>query len=553
MTYFVWEPNSSGIVAACAAAKRGTDAILAGAGSVLGAMWAAGLGQTDRESTFKLLSTTSLRWGILIQFTREFAVRAGVEVNPNKEPPEVLFPTMEVVLAVFQDELAKYAEAKVVNGKRTGKITVVKNAPLQAVTKNRKGDTIMSVTCGGKTFECQNYTDCSDEGDLARLAGATMRIGRESSALVGEPTNGVRPVTANTALAYDPATGERWPDLDARPYQNIGDADARTMAFNQRIIVTDDANRIPWASHINNPTFAAFYKPSDYDNEFRIALEKLYGVIPGSISNAPLRPPGTYAQFDMNNGGLLQIGSNWIGKWLDWPYMTFAEREAYKNKYTLRTIGLFYDICTNPRWLTIPRTKKYDENGVLISDTQIVEVTKQWGLVPGLFPDSIIPGMSPAMYVRESFRIVGQEDMIWDDCVAPEQDIAEPITAYGYPHADAHWVMRVANDDGNVAFEGGSGLDNRQEIVATFMKWGAVKARVGEARNLTVVRCISGTKMGWITVRLEMCWMKIANAVGIAASVANDNDCFTGDLDYQTQLKPALLAEGAIISLPRAA
>ncbi|KQO43036.1 hypothetical protein ASF08_10695 [Methylobacterium sp. Leaf85] len=517
-------------------------------------MWASGLTQTDRESTFAASpSGVSLRWGFLRGFTESLADYAGLNPDPTKAKNELLLATTAAVINVFQAKLDLYKTRKTVAGKTTGKITVVLNAPLEAVTKNRKGDLIISVKCGGVTYPAQNFTDCSDEGDLARAAGVSMRIGRESVSLVGEPTNGVRPVSGTPTPAYDPATGERWPDLDPRPYQNRGDADGRTMAFNMRISVTDHADRWLWSKALTIPAMAAYYKASDYDNEFRICLDKVYGTIPGSISNSPMRPIGTYPEYDMNNGGLLLIGSNWIGRWLDWPYMTFAERQAYKDKYILRTVGLFYDIVANPRWLTIPRVKKYDDKGVLISDTQIVEETIKYGLIPGLFPDSIVPGMSPHMYVRESFRIVGQADQIWDDSVAPEQDIDEPITAYGYPHADAHWVLRAANDDGGVMFEGGAGLDNGQTIVATFMKWGAVKAREGEARNLTVARCISGTKMGWITVRLEMCWMKIAQACAIAASVANDNELYTGDLDYQKHLKPALLAEGAIISLPRAA
>lgn len=567
--------SSSAMTCAYCTALGGEDAIILNPTHRLWFEWGSGLLQTDRTSTFKN-SGDNLRTGSLKEMCYRFAKIAQPQLTAPSD--KYVLVTNETVHTVFNGMMADYATRKV--GK--GVITIVNNAPLEAVNVDPTNNAILSVKCGGVTYEGLNFHDATDELDLAALHGKIMlKIGRESSASSGDITGGVRPIGngATTARATKPGTGRRLKFVNPRSSKKPGDADQKVMAYNQRLIVTNHANRIKLADLV-----VPNYDPSNYDKDYLIAKDQGYGKEPGSISDAPMDPVGAIPQYDWNNGNLLKIGTNWIGQFLNWFQMTPYERIRYLGEYTIHKAGLLKAICSDPRWAALPPLITKDSNGNITGTFQIAEETAKWGLVPNVFvepswqpetdvavgtvwangsqlylcvkagktataavggptaqgtsildgaagtsgtPETgarwrflryYVPGMSPHMYVREGRRLMGRRDVQYDDATAPEKNVAEAVFAYGYPHADAHWADCFVNTDGTIAFEGGSGLAGGQELVATLMPWGALLPPYKQCPNLTVSRGTAGTRQGWLPYRLELCYLLGGDITGRAAA-----------------------------------
>jgi hypothetical protein len=350
MSIVIYGGNMSGIVAAVEAGRRGVLVTLIEPTNFLGTMWATGLGQTDRET-----GNVSMRWGIL----SEIETKAGT--NAGTGP--LLFPTMDNINSIITSLLSGVSSF----------VTVVKNKPLESVNKTVRADgqaVINSIVCGGTTYAGTNFIDATDEGDLAAMAGCLMRVGRESVAVTGEPTSGVRPPNLETPKAYNPATGERLNRIYPAPVQKPGDSDWRTMAYNMRVIVTNHASRINWADI--NLGFTP--NPEDYRQDLELAVSNNLIKIPGSIGRVEdglLPIVGGVKTSDMNNGGLLPIGTNEVGFFHDWLNWNWAQRNAKVIEYAQYKLGLFKVICTDAEWLS--------RRPALVADTKL------WGLVPGLF------------------------------------------------------------------------------------------------------------------------------------------------------------------------
>ncbi|MCJ2132443.1 FAD-dependent oxidoreductase [Methylobacterium sp. E-045] len=537
--------------------------------------WGSGLLQTDRMNTFKN-SSGHLRTGALLETCYRLSKFARPDISPPSD--KILLVTNETIHTVFEGMMADFSTRKV--GK--GVITIINNAPLEAVTVDPVSNAILSVTCGGVEYPGLNFHDATDELDLAALQGKVMlKIGRESAASTGDITSGVRPASKTKARATKLGTGRRLKGVNPRSSKKVGDADHKVMAYNQRLISTNHANRIKFADLI-----VPNYDPSNYDKDYEIAKSENYGKEPGSISNAPMDPVGTIPQYDWNNGNLLKIGTNWIGQFLDWFQMTPYERIRYLGEYTIHKAGLLKAICTDPRWAALPPLVEKDANGNVTGTFQIAEETAKWGLVPNIFVETewqpetdvtlgtvrawksqlylctkagktataavggptaqgtsildgaagtstapetgarwrflryYVAGMSPHMYVREGRRAVAEADQQYDDVTAPEKNVEDPVFAYGYPHADGHWADCFADTDGTISMEGGSGLAGGQELVAALMKWRSLKAPYAQCPNLTFSRGTAGTRQGWLPYRLEMCFMLGGDVCGRAAAVS---------------------------------
>ncbi|MCJ2127339.1 FAD-dependent oxidoreductase [Methylobacterium sp. E-045] len=505
MAAFAWSLSTSACVFAIRHAEMGVDVNLCGAWAYPGEMAATGLGQTDRE----IISASKNYWG----FQKEFFAGG-------------IFPSMQKSDALLRSWLNRYPARTIVDGKPKGKITWMPSAELTGVKMN--GNVLEQVTAGGTTYDCWNAFDGSDENDLAKAIGLPMALGRESRNLTGEKAAGLRvPQLQSGTSAIDPVTGNRLPWLKPRPRNsNPGDGDSSTMAFNTRTIITDDPNRIQFADQV-----VPGYNPSNYDREFYLANIKQYKTIPGAFDDI-LQPVFTYNTYDMNSAGIL-FGNNSQGDMFDWHNSTFAERKLMWQDYVCRKAGLFKAICSDPRWAAaLP---------------EMVADTKRYGMVPNLWQDSIVPGWPPMMYIRESFRLRAQETIREQDVYFPATTVAEPIATYAY-HMDRHPAGVWASANGFVASEGTEDLEQGEET-GLLMPWGACKPPIGRCKNVSVGRGIGGTSLGRVKMRIEISQMKIADSLAIIAATSEKLGLRSSELDYQTQVKPALLAQGAVIAL----
>lgn len=525
--YVVWAATPAGILAAVDAARQGVKVTLLEPSSKIGGVLTRGaLCQTDNEAEPKVNpGSNNSRWGLSKEVTDYWQSQAP-------EEPAKIKPTQKVAQDKFNSMIANEPN-----------ITLVTGVDIQTPIRDGvTGRCTGFVTTIG-TILGDNWQDASYEGDMAYKLGCMMSMGRENALAVNEITAGMRPPTKDLSplpgqgpIGIDPLTGQRRKGIDPRPNQLPGMADRRLMAFMTRTFMTRDIDGIKFATLNVNPD------PELYRADLEVLVANKATEMPASpgeplLPAAKIRPTDDHAisYVDVNNGGLGPAGLNLINGWNEWPNAAWAQRFAMRDVYLIYKAGFLKTICTNAEWAArLP---------------ELVADTKSWGLVPGLFTDSIIPGMSEAIYVRRMRRLVGQAELLMPSWMAPEKNnVAEPVTMFGYPNIDAHWYQRYIASAGRVLLEGGGGLNpTGTQAVSTLLPFGALKARLSDCRNLMVSCVGSGTMLGSINDRIELSWMRFGNVGGCAGGLAQLAGIDTGDLPYST-LRPALLARGSRLS-----
>ncbi|MEA3207052.1 MAG: hypothetical protein QOE70_109 [Chthoniobacter sp.] len=348
----------------------------------------------------------------------------------------------------------------------------------------REGALLKTVTFremdGAKTVRvaAQVFADCSYEGDLAAVAKAPYRVGREARSEFNEPHAGVifmQPV--KTALTPEIArAAELHAKLNLRKFagiQNIktpdstGEADGNVQAFNYRTILSSDpANRLP------------VEKPDDYDPE---ALRKL--------EHSSIVEPIPNQKRGWNRPQL--VGQQTAYVEADWP----ARRKVMDANWQA-TMALLYFLQNDPS-VEAARQKSWLE----------------FGLAKDEFADH---GHRPyEFYVREARRIVGRYVFTQHDAMLAPGLPRAPM------HADSIGVTEWYFDSHactprhvpGCLEEGKMMLD-----VETFpgqVPYGTLLPQGLD--NLLVPVCLSATHVAWGTVRLEPTWMNISEAAAFAA------------------------------------
>lgn len=673
-TGLVWGTNFSGFCGAVQLAQEGPNVTWAGPSLIPGEMWGSGLFQTDREDTLMIRPNDHVRWGVL----RDMEVRFGTYAGGGP----LLFPTKEAFFSCLFDVLKLYSTRGTFAGETVehGQITLMMGVDLDAVNVEKVYDATIkdylypcrSVVLSGTTYPFDAYMDATDELDLARKLKCKMTMGREGKAQSGEPTAGVRSPTVQGRMSLDPITGKQQAPLghSATTGQRrkgvfppralaLGDPDTQPMSYCERVLVTTHPNRVNWAD------LPITVNPADYDVDYEIAKGQNLGDIPGSISNAPMRPEGTFPQLDMNNGGGGRIGMNFIGGFNEWFNATWIKRQEMLYRYNAYKFGLFKDISTGQRWKDLPRRIVRDKDGNITSNTHIVEETVKYGLIPGIYRETMwvaaetltvgtvrwngfnlyrvtragttaasggptgtssdildgdatngvkwtfvspyyspeipwlpnqavpvrtirfngnsmyrviaagvtaasggptgtgtsitdgtakwaymgpyVPDAMPHIYVREGPHAVAQGYLKFTDTVAPEVNIAEPMTAAGYAHTDGHHISRTGDAAGNILFEGFGGLDNGEENILVMVPMKVLMARLRDCPNLVFARGMGGSRLGCITLRIELSWAKCAQSAAFIMAVALIKGKYTGRVTYNEVL-PYLLKRGSFIS-----
>lgn len=472
------------------------------------------IGQSDRELSPKNVSGVHVRGPMTQQMLEYWGENAGLS-------GQLFFQTQPNAVATF-DRLINEA----------GENLQVVTGPLQSFTRDPISGAITSLRCGGVDHAGLNFHEGTYEGDLGAMIGCLMRTGRDSTRAADEPTAGVRPYLTTTVRATNPLTGRRLPGVDPHSPHAVGNADNGIMAMANRVPITDHPDRLKWE---DNPVELI---EGEFDAQYAVAYSRrtqaAYQRIPGSF-NDQLRPVLTYPTWDMNNGSLTLLGASWIGPFRFWPYLTWEQRFALRDEYQRWFARLMKTICTSPKWAAgLP---------------EMVADTKRYGLVPGLWPDSVIPGMPAQVYVRLSRSIMGQEILTFASSQAPESNtrVRQPVCIYGY-HLDAHHTFKRAMPNGNIGYEGG-GI-NAGDTVLAQMPWGALKTRRIDAPNVTMSFCVSASMIGSIYDRVEFSICKNGEVSGVAMAIAGAKGIFTDDLSYDNELRPALNDYGMPIDIP---
>jgi hypothetical protein len=168
------------------------------------------------------------------------------------------------------------------------------------------------------------------------------------------------------------------------------------------------------------------------------------------------------------------------------------------------------------------------------------ERCREWGLAADEYQDN--ENFPRQVYVREGRRIAGDYLFTAHDSL-PQQKGGRPpvhqdgITASHYP-LDSHATRK--RESGKCHLEGFFSLRNKPYTVPYRIMVNR------EFPNLLFPVPVSGTHVGFSTLRMEPCWMALGQAAGVAAHQALKADVDTAKVDTAT-VQQRLLNQGSIL------
>ena len=159
------------------------------------------------------------------------------------------------------------------------------------------------------------------------------------------------------------------------------------------------------------------------------------------------------------------------------------------------------------------------------------------GFAPGQFDDT--GGWPHQLYVREARRmissyVVTQKDM--EGTTDPSDSVG--LASYGVDD----WPYAMHPLDGQVALQGGdfSILYLEEKYRGIYkIPYRAITPHERECRNLFVPVCCSASHIAMTSIRMEPVWMNLAEAAGVAASMAIHSNLAVQRVDY-VRLRPKL-------------
>lgn len=422
---------------------------------------------------------------------REFFTRAA-EIEPETR---MWYAEPRANMAAFE---AMVGEAKV---------RVVKERRLRAVS--RDGTRIESLTThDGTLYFGKVFIDATYEGDLMARAGVSYLVGREGSDAYDESLAGFYPALLRQrtveqmaqdspsiggpkeAMNYVHGTPTKIPVLDIAglPLPGVGGewlepgaADARTQAYNFRVIVTRTAaNRLP------------FPKPARYDSERYELLGRLIDAYPGiRFSKLVYLGPIAGGKFDANAIGLV-VGTDHVGANYAYPDGDEKTRARIWQDHIDYVQGFFWFLANDSR---VPDELRAQAN--------------EWGLAKDEFTDN--RNWPYALYVREARRMIGPYVMRQQDCTT---DLKKPDTiGMGSFIMDSHAVQRLVDRDGTVIDEGNFDMPVRPYQIP----YRSLTPRREQCENLLVPVCMSATHVAYGSIRMEPQYMIMGHACGLAA------------------------------------
>ena len=404
-------------------------------------------------------------------------------------------------------------------------ITVVKGERLNlnsGITKT--GSVINAIQMeSGRTFNAGVFIDASYEGDLMAKSGVSYIVGRESSSTYNEPHAGVfvNTQTLNVdpyVVPGNPASGVL-PMLHAQLPAANGTADDKLQAYNFRLTVTTNANRLPWTAPPN-------YNPAQYELLKRAIQATNPTAITQLLQLQGLNTPNGANKWDVNaNGNLTMISTDYVGFSKTYPDADYATRQQIITDHRNYEQGYIYFLATDP---SVPLAVR---NGM-----------NSYGLAPDEFTDN---GNWPhQIYVREARRMIGRYVMTEADDLSQRQ-ASDPIALSSYT-IDSHGTSFFVDANGKPHAEGNIGVATPQPFGISYS---SLTPQESQASNLVVSSAISASRVGYGSIRMEPQYMMMGQAAGAAAVLALNGNTSVQQVNYSA-LRTQLLADGARVTWP---
>ncbi len=491
-----------GIMSAISAAREGKTSLILERTDNIGGLPVNGLGATD-------IATKKATTGLFKEFVdRNYSYYANKYGKDSKQVKDCSLGyhfEPKVAALTFSDMLDKVKD----------KVTVLKmrqfdSEPQNVIIINDKIKSIRVLNRTNQQYE--NYTgkvfiDATYEGDLAAAAKVPFRVDREGRDEFNE-------LGAGRVYKY-----WKGPEMDGSTFQG----DNALQAFNYRLCLTNDPNIRVLPE-----------KPANYNrNEYLSLIEDVYtgrhcGVemmqvtsemmqsnrehikkgnktqIPGDVWGMAKVSSMTALpnmKMDANNQHLALISTDLPEENWPWPTSGWGWRDQYAKRLKEYTLGLL--------WFA-QNDKELPEN--------FRKACREWGLAKDEYPDN--EHFPRQVYVREGRRFIGQYFFTANDALPTNPGKRPPlhatsITASHYA-LDSHAVRK--RETGKTLLDGFLSYPTAVYTVP----FGVIVP--SKTDNLLIPVPVSGSHIGFSTLRMEPCWMALGQAAGLAASIAIDKD-----------------------------
>ncbi len=464
-----------GIMAAVAAARGGRTVLLLERTAHVGGLPANGLGATD-------IATRGATGGLFLEFVSR--VRARYVATYGEGSPQVKDCSdgyhfePSVAERVFEAMLAEHPAIAVLRHRQFDarpECVTLEAGRLAAIRVTDRA------TGAVEAYAAKVFVDATYEGDLAAAAGAPFRSGREGQGEFGEPMAG------RIYKAWGGPVGEG----------STGEADRTVQAYNYRLCLTtrpDNRVPIPKPAAYDRGEYASLADDIRLDRATgQVGGEKAWDGI-GRVVNMVTLPNG---KTDANNQHLAFLSTDLPEENYPWPTADWAWRDRYAERLRDYTLGLLWFCQNDPALPEDFRAR-----------------CAAWGFAKDEYADN---GHFPRqVYVREGRRVEGAHLFTAHDALPAKGSVRPPlhadsVTASHYA-LDSHAVRK--REPGRVHLDGFFSHGTKPYTVP----FGVIVPK--RVEGLLTPVPVSGTHVGFSTMRMEPCWMALGHAAGTAAAVA---------------------------------
>ena len=346
---------------------------------------------------------------------------------------------------------------------------------------------------------------------MVAAGGIDYTSGREANTTYGESLAGAR-VPGWTGVGGPRHVDALKPDGSLLKYvQNLstlappGAADDGLMAFQHRMCVSGDSDRVPWPA------------PPGYDrDDFLLIQRALYANKNDSAFFTSMPPstlpgyPGPKKKYCLCCG--ITVGaSDQPNLNKGWASASWERKQQIIADHTYFELGTFYFLANDAAVPADVRAK-----------------FSSYGLCADEFQDN--GGIPPQIYIRISNRLVG-------DYVMTQNNISAPRTktdsiAVGDWSLDQHMVNKFAVPDGNGGYEVTLEGNFWPSIPGNGSNWydcpfAIMVPKRGQGTNLLVPVALSASAVAYSSTRIENFFMSVGTAAGVAAKQLVDGSAAT--------------------------
>ena len=512
--------NPGGIMAAVQAARLGKTSVILERTEHIGGLPANGLGATD-------INTRGATTGLFLEFVnrvKDYYIKTyGPDSKQVLDCSDGYHFEPSVASKIFDEMIQEQGS----------KITVLKirqfdsdPSHIEMVDNKIKGVSVKNrLTKETEKYFGKVFIDATYEGDLGAAANIPFRVGRESYDEFQE-------TGAGRIFKY-------WdgPTASGSSFQG----DNAVQSYNYRLCLTDNPqNGIP------------FPKPKNYNREEFISLiedvlsgkhtgvemlsvtkemqeENRLKILNGDSTHIPGDVWGISkltnmvslpnSKTDANNQHLAFISTDLPEENWGWPTSSWEWRDKFAERLKSYTLGLLW-FAQNDKALP-PSFRK---------------AVARWQFAKDEYTDN--DNFPRQVYVREGRRFECSYFFTAHDAL-PIGDKRPPISVHSITAShyalDSHAVRKRETNRAHL-----DGFLSYPSVPYT-VPWGVILPK--EVDNLLLPVAVSGSHIGFSTLRMEPCWMALGQAAGAACSLSIDSGCKMKNISIE-HLQDILLENG---------